>query len=154
MDQEFIIEGVSEEEYEQAGSKFVTFPPNAKVGDTKLIGVEVGLPDWDTPGQSLKFPITVTEEGPDTGKTDKISTGVSKESIWKLKEINRNVLGKDLEMKDGHPVFKPTEYVGKPAKGLYTYTAGKKGGVGEPVNYPKLTALYPADYEEEAEGLM
>lgn len=145
-EQEFVLDGVSVEDYEAAGSKFVTFPAGAKVGDTMLLNLELGLPDWDTPGQSLKFPVTITEEGQDQGKEDKISAGVSKEAIFKLKDFSRNVLGKDLEMKNGHPVFKPTEWVGKPAKGEYTMTEGKKGGVGERVVYPKLTSLYPADY--------
>ncbi len=157
-DQEFILP-VTEEEYDTAGSKFVTFAPGAKVGDSVFLNCETGMPDWDTPGKSLKFPITITEEGVDQGKEDKVSTGVDTKSIWKLKEIARNITGKDLEMKKGsdgknHPVLNPADYAGKPAVAHYQLIAGKKGGVGEEVVYPKLVELLAEGNKPVVEGLL
>jgi len=158
--QEFILP-VTEEEYESAGSKFVTFPPGSEVGASLFLHAELGMPDWDTPGKSLKFPVTITEMGPDNGKEDKISTGVDAKSIWKMKEICQNVLGKDLEMEAGadkkrHPKVTPTEYVGKPAVAHYQLIEGRKGGdpAGEKTVYPKLMALLPAGAKPSAESLM
>ncbi len=158
QEQEFILP-VTEEEYETAGSKFVTFPPGAKVGDSVFLDCEVGMPDWDTPGKSLKFPITITEEGADKGKEDKISTGVDSKSVWKLKEIARNVTGNDLAMKKGadgkvHPALNPANYAGKPAVAHYQLITGKKGGVGEEVQYPKLMEILPTGSKPKIEGLM
>jgi hypothetical protein len=159
-EQEFILP-VTEEEYEAGGSKFITFPPGAKVGDVQYREVECGMPDWDTPGKSLKFPISVTEEGVDKGKEEKISTGVDSKSVWKLKEIQQAVLGEPLEMKAGadgkkHPVFKPAEYAGKPAVGVWTMQKGYKGGdpSAEEVLYPKLTGILPAGSKPQTESLM
>ena len=159
LEQEFILGEVTEEQYEKAGSKFVTFPPGSKVGDDLFLTCEVGMPDWDTPGKSIKFPITITEEGIDYGKEDKISTGVDTKAIWKLKEIHKNVVGGDLEMKVGadkvkHPVLKPSAYAGKEAIAHYQLIAGKKGGVGEEVVYPKLLELLPPGSKPAAESLM
>jgi hypothetical protein len=152
---------VTEEEYESAGSKFVTFPVGAKKGDNLYLDCTIGMPDWDTPGKSLKFPIAIVEEGVDQGKEDKLSTGVDTKSIWKLKEIARNVLGKDLAMTKGaddknHPVVNPTEYVGKAAVAHYQMLEGRKGGLetGEPVMYPKLIALLPAGEKPSVESLL
>jgi len=157
-DQEFILP-VTEEEYETAGSKFVTFPAGAKIGDDLYLDAELGMPDWDTPGKSLKFPVTVVEEGPDKGKEDKISTGVDTKSIWKLKEIARNVLGTDLAMKPGadgknHPALNPADYAGKPAVAHYQMIKGVNQQSGAETIYPKLMALLPAGEKPVTESLM
>ena len=141
-DQEFILP-VTEEEYETAGSKFVTMPVGAKIGDSAYFNAETGMPDWDTPGKSLKFPVTITEAGPDEGKQDKISTGVDTKSIWKLKEIHRAVVGGDLEMKKGgdgkmHPVFKPAIYAGKKTVAHYQMIEGENQTTHVKTVYPKL----------------
>ena len=159
-DQEFILP-VTEEEYEAGGSKFIAFPPGAKVGDIQYRAIECSMPDWDTPGRSLKFPVVVTEDGPDKGKEEKISTGVDSKSVWKLKEIQQAVLGTPLEMKAGadgkkHPVFKPTDYVGKVAVGIWEMQKGYKGGDSnaEAVYYPKLVQLMPEGSKPSSESLM
>lgn len=151
---------VTEDEYRTAGSKFVTFPPEAKVGDVQFRAVEVGMVDWDTPGKSMKCPIKVTEEGPDQGKEDKISFGVDSKGVWKAKEIYLAVTGADIPMKDGadgnkHPFIDPMALVGKAAVGCWVFQKGYKGGdpaQGE-VTYPKLTSLHPAGYQPEATSL-
>jgi len=152
---------VTEEEYESAGSKFVTFPPGAQVGASLFLDCEVGMPDWDTPGKSLKFPINITEDGPDKGKEDKISTGVDSKSIWKLREIAVRVTGEELPMKKGsdgkqHPALNPMAFVGKPAVAHYQLIEGRKGGdpAGERTVYPKLIELLPAGEKPSVEGLM
>ena len=170
-EQEFILP-VTEEEYEAGGSKFIAFMDEAgnvvpsggwsrMVGAVNYRAVECGMPDWDTPGQSMKFPVTITDEGMDKGKEDKISTGVSSKSVWKLKEIHSAVIGGDLEMKSGadgkkHPVLKPTEYAGKAAVGVWEMQAGFKGGDEKAgaTYYPKLVQLLPAGSTPKTESLM
>ncbi len=169
---EIILSSVTEEEYELAGSKFMTFIDKdgkivqsgewkGHIGEDIYLEVESGMPDWDTPGKSLKFPITVVEEGPDKGKADKISTGVDSKSIWKLKEVVKALTGKDLQMKKGgdgkaHPVLNPTEFVGKPAIAHYQLIRGKKGGVAtaEDTIYHKLIELLPTGEKPNTESLM
>lgn len=153
-----ILPGVTEEEYDKAGSKFITFLPNAKVGDSVALDIEIGMADWDTPGQSMKIPVVVAEKGPDEGKEDKISFGVLPSGIWKGKEIYRAITGVDMPMRKGgdgvnHPVVDPMALAGKKAVGLWIIQEGKKGGVGELVTYPKLQAILPAGQKPTTEGL-
>ena len=146
-----IILPVTEEDYLKGG-KFVTFPPNAKVGDTLYRNIEIGMVDWDTPGVSMKVPVTVTDEGIDLGKEDKVSFGVKPGGIWKGREIHLAITGEEMPVKKGsdgrkHPSIDPMALVGKPAVGMWQMTSGKKGGVGETVTYPKLLAIFPAGYK-------
>jgi len=137
---------VSEKEYEIAGteynSKFVTFPEGSEVNSVQYRDVEIGQVDWDTPGQSIKFPVTVTEEGADEGKTDKLSCGVKPNAVWKLKETLCE-LGVEVKIVNGKPKFDTDELTGMAAVGVWTMQEGNKGGdpnAGK-VKYPKLTAL-------------
>ena len=133
---------VTAKEFESAGSKFITFPANAKVGDVQYRDVEVGQVDWDMPGHSIKFPVTVTEAGADEGKKDKISCGVKPEAVWKLKETLRE-LGVEVKIVNGKPKFDTDELTGMAVVGVWTMQEGYKGGdeTAEKVRYPKLTAL-------------
>jgi len=151
---------VSEEEYKKAGSKFVTFPPGAKVGDVEERDIEIGMVDWDTPGQSMKVPITVTEAGPDQHKEEKLSFGVDVKGIWKGKEIYFAITGKDMPMEKGadgkkHPVIDPMELAGKPAVGVWQMMSGHSGGVetNPVIFYPKLVSILPAGKKSKAESL-
>lgn len=146
-----ILPGITEEEYDKAGSKFITFPPGAKVGDITYLDIEIGMLDWDSPGVSMKVPVTVAEEGVDKGKEEKISFGVDVKGIWKGKEIFRAITGGDIPMKEGsdgarHPVIDPMALVGKPAIGMWQMMSGHKGGdpAAEEVTYPKLVSILPA----------
>ena len=58
MPEGFILD-VTPEEYEKAGSKFLA--PGLRL-------CEMGLPEWETPGQSIRFPFICVEEGVDSGK--------------------------------------------------------------------------------------
>lgn len=147
----------TEEEYQVAGSKFVTFPPGAKRGDKLELDIEMGFPDWETPESSYKFPVTVTEDGPDNGKEDKIVGGATAKGIWKTKDIVRAVTGKDMPMakdKEGkkHPVLVPDDIGGKPAVGLWQMQEGHKGGDpnAEIVLYPKLVSILPVGSKVES----
>jgi len=148
---------VTEEEWAKGGSKFVTIPPKLKVGDTFELDIEMGIPDWDTPGKSFKFPVTVTEAGPDEGKEDKISGGALPGKTWKVQETYRAVTGGDPPLakgKDGieRPRLIPSAIAGKPAVGVWTVSQGPKGGVpgAELVLYPKLTAILPPGSKVES----
>lgn len=160
MAPEFILDGLSEEEYQKAGSKFISFPPAAKVGDWEYRDIEIGMTDWDTPGVSMKVPITVTEEGPDQFKEEKISFGVDLKGIWKGKEIYRAITGEDMPMKAGadgkkHPVIDPMELAGRPAVGGWQLQQGYPGGDRSlpPVVYPKLVNILPAGSKPEVSDL-
>ena len=152
---EYILSDIGEKEYREAGSKFITFPPGAKAGDVEFREVEVGMLDWDTPGQSLKLPITVTEEGADFEKQEKLSFGVSSTAIWKGKEIYQNVAGKDMPFKNGKAVPNSDDLLGKPATGVWQLQKGHKGGDpdAEEVSYPKLVQLLPAGSKPRGEGI-
>ena len=148
----------TEEDYDKSGSKFVTFPPGAT---EVYLDIEVGLLDWEQPGQSMKLPVTITEEGPDKGKQEKISFGVSAKGIWKGKQIYEAVAGEGMPMKKGadgakHPAPDSEALLGKSAVGHWVLTSGFKGGDpnAEVVNYPKLQDIFPAGSKPTVEGLM
>ena len=158
QEQEFILD-VTEEEYESAGSKFITFLPGAKVGDVQYRDIECGMLDWDTPGKSMKIDISVTEEGIDYGKSEKISFGVNAAGIWKGKQIYLAITGENMPMKSGadgknHPAPKAMATAGKAAVGVWVMSEGKKGGVGDVVQYPKLQDILPAGSKPSTESLM
>lgn len=141
---EFVLP-VDEQEYEEstAGS-WITFDPDAPAGTVVLRPVEIGVVDWDNVGVSLKFPVTITE-GIDEGKQSKISAGVSKKAVFKIKRLYE-AIGVTPQLKDGHPVVKPSDFEGKKAIGVWVITEGTKGGIvgAEPVKYPKLEELRAA----------
>lgn len=154
---EFILP-VTEEEYQTAGSKFITFPPGAKVGDVEYRDIETGMLDWDTPNKSMKIEVVVTEEK-DNGKTEKISFGVDSKGIWKGKALYQAITGHEMPMKraaDGknHPAPSGMDTAGKSAVGVWIMNEGKKGGVGDTVYYPKLQDILPAGSKPNQESLM
>ncbi len=156
-----MIPGVTEEEYDTAGSKFITFPPGARVGDMEYRDIEIGMIDWDTPGRSMKVPVTITEEGVDKGKEDKVSFGVDIKGIWKGKEIYQAITGGDMPMSEGsdgkkHPVVEPMALVGKPAVGAWQIQEGFPGGdrTKPAVQYPKLISILPAGEKPKVETLL
>ena len=164
MTQDFTLPA-TEEEYLASSSKYPTFPPGAKVGDTLARTVEVIGFDWDTPGNSIKIEVQITEEGADKSKQDKISFGIeakkkdgSPGGLWKGRELYKNTTGEEMPMvedPDGtnHPKPDPMAVIGKTAEGVWIMQEGKKGGVGEPVIYPKLMNLLPAGSKPEGLGL-
>lgn len=159
MSPEFVLD-TTQEDFEKSTSKFITFDPSASPGTLYFKPVEMGMPDWDTAGVSLKFPVTVTEKGDDEGKEDKISAGVAANAVWKLKDILK-ALGVPVEMKKGadgktHPAFKSDDVAGKKAVGCWELIVGAKGGDPSKgtVKYPKLTSIYPEGYEPEVKELV
>jgi len=150
----------TEEKYEKAGSKFITFSPDDEPGKLYYKDIELDMPDWDTPGQSIKFPTRITEEGPDFGKEDKISAGVTSTGVWKLKDI-LNALDVTVEMRVGaekekHPVFTSEDVAGKQAVGVWQVQIGAKGGDVSKgtVKYPKLINIMPAGSKPAIEELV
>lgn len=138
---------VEQDTFEKAGSKFISFDPTAPIGTIIKLPVEMGMPDWDTPNVSIKFPVTIIGNGQDAGKTDKVAAGVGETGVWKLKEILA-ALECPLEMRQGtdgknRPVFKGEDVAGKNAMGVWEVQKGKKGGDpnAEDVVYPKLVGI-------------
>lgn len=151
---------ITEEEYETAGSKFVQFPAGAQMGDSIYLDVEVGMLDWDTPGKSMKLPVTITEEGTNNGKEEKISFGVTKDGIWKGKQIYLAITGHEMPMVDTPIGRSPRpdrlELAGKKAVGQWQLVEGKKqGGTGDSFPMAKLIDIRPAgDKPAPAESLL
>lgn len=140
---------VEQDEYEASGSKFITFDSSDPVGKTYKKPVEIGVVDWDTPGVSMKFPVTIIGNDIDAGKTDKLSAGVGTNAVWKLKDTLK-AIGAPVEMKQGaggkmFPVFKSEDCEGKKAMGVWEVQMGNKGGdpQAERIKYPKLVAFEP-----------
>lgn len=129
MSPEFILD-VTEEEYEKAGSKF------AEVGEHLS---EMGMPEWETPGLSIRFPFTIIEEGEDKGKESKLVAGVSKNALWKLKEVLK-AIGVAVTVKDGKPTFDSTSCVGKQFLTVWTLQKDtrtpEEGGTGGTYSKP------------------
>ena len=150
-----VLPGVTEDECNLAGSKFIAFPPGAKVGDTEFRDIEIGMVAWDTPGVSMKVPAVVTEDGPDKGKEEKISFGVTKTGIWKGKEIIQAITGEDMPIVNGHPEVPVQLMMGKPAVGMWQMQEGHKGGdpSAEVINYPKLVSILASGSKPKVEGL-
>ena len=139
---EFAATGVSEAEYEQAGSKFIDIPH----GQTELaLRCEVHNFDWDTPGKSFKFEVTVIESGANLGKKEKISGGAQPDGIFSTKRYYQAISGKDIPIKKGHPTPNTDDLIGKQVMGLWKRKRGPKGGVqgAEIVEFVKLEDLFP-----------
>jgi len=138
---------ISEKEYKEAGSKFITIPPGTGgkevIGDTIALDLECGMPDWDTPGRSIKFPVKVTEkDSVDYGKADKISCGVGTDAIWKLKEVARGFgLEKAVSFSAGKPELDADAFVGAKARGIWVRVESNT----EPAFlFAKLQSIVPA----------
>lgn len=154
---------ITKEEYDTAGSKFITFPPGnpaKQVGNFEYREIECGMIDWETPGKSMKLPVTVTEEGSDFGKEDKVSFGVDKKGIWKGKELYEAVTGKPMPVRKGvdgkqHPYIDPMAVVGKMAIGAWQMQKGYPGGdqTQAPTYYPKLVNILKPGEKPVVESL-
>jgi len=146
---------VTEKQWKEAGSKFITFPPDAQIGDVEFRSIELGMPDWDTPDVSIKFPVVVTQEGIDKDKRDKISCGVGTTAVWKLKGILGN-LGVPYKMVGNKVAFDTDLVTGKAAVGVWTFQEGTKGGVpgGEKTKYPKLTDILSEGSRPQTETIL
>lgn len=149
----FIID-VPKEEYDKSGSKFITFSADDPVGKKYYHQIEMDMPDWDTPGVSLKFPVRITD-GTDKDHEDKISCGVSVKAVWKLKEVLKalGVSVSSVKGQDGilHPVFDSNDVAGQKAVGCWEIQEGNKGGdlKAEKTKYPKLVSIYPSGYDPD-----
>jgi len=142
---DFILD-VTPEEFDSAGSKF------AKAG---LRLAELGMPEWETPGQSIRFPFIIVEEGADNMKDGKLVAGVSKAAMWKLKEILSAAGVPTAKTADGKVTFDKAAVVGKQVKILYTNEVDSRspeeGGKG--TKYTKASAAYPVDATDESLGI-
>ncbi len=145
MPEGFILD-VSPEEYEKAGSKF------AQVG---LHLAEMGMPEWETEGQSIRFPFIIIEEGADNSKEGKLVTGIGKTALWKIKEILSAIDVPVKKTKDGKVSFDNNACVGAQFKVLYIEQVDSRspeeGGKG--TKYTKATSAYPVTATNESLGI-
>lgn len=145
MTEEFILD-VSPEEYDSSGSKF------ASAG---LHTAELGLPEWETVGSSIRFPFIIVEDGADKGRDGKIVAGISKKAIWKMKEILEAAGVPTTKTADGKVTFDKNAVVGKKVKILYTKEvdtrSAEEGGTG--TEYTKASAAYPESTTSESLGI-
>jgi len=141
----FVLD-VSPEDMEKAGSKFAA--PGLHLS-------EMGMPEWETPGQSIRFPFTIIEEGTDNGKESKLVAGISPSALWKLKEILKAVGVPYKKTAGGKVAFNHMEMVGKQFMSLWTKQKDSRpveeGGKG--TEYTKPTAAYPVGTKEEDLGI-
>ena len=148
---EGLMTGTSQEEYNLAGSKFITILPG-KSG--VYLAVELGVQGWDTPGHSIGLEVTVTEPGENFGKVDKLSYGVKSNAIWKGKDIYR-ALDKEMPSVDGQMAPGPTDLAGLAAVGFWKKEHGHKGGDPEAdiVEYSKLVSILPVGSQPATLGV-
>jgi len=144
-DDGFVLD-VDQEDYDKAGSKFAL--PGLHIS-------EMGMPEWETPGKSIKFPFTIVEDGVDKDKKGKIVCGISKEALWKLKETLTAVGEEVKTTPEGKISFNHMAIAGKRFKSLWTKQKDSRsveeGGKG--TEYTKPTAAYPLDTTEEDLGI-
>ena len=142
---QFILD-VTPEEYEKAVSKFAR--PGLRLS-------ELGLPEWETPGRSIRFPFIIVEEGIDNGKENKLVAGVSKDATFKTKEILGAASVPTSTTAEGKVTFDKNAVVGKQIKVLYVKAVDtrkpEEGGTG--TEYTKPTRAYPPDTTDESLGI-
>lgn len=156
----FVLD-VTQEEFEKAGGKWITFNQNDPPGKLYFHEIELDMPDWDNVGVSLKFPVRIVgKDDIDAGKEDKLSAGVSPAAVWKLKDIMKE-LDVALVMQKGadgkkHPVFNSDDVAGKQAVGCWEIQVGSKGGdpTQGQTKYPKLTMIYRQGYKPVVQALV
>ena len=130
----------SKKVWETSGSKFLDMPAGAKKGDLLVRKVELGAIDWDTPEQSIKFPVTVIQPGADEGKKDKLSCGVGENAVWKLKGIC-NKLGIPIKFINGKVSINTDGFEGKEMYGTWIVETGINQSTQNEFLMPKLNDL-------------
>ena len=129
---EFVLDGVTAEEYEKSSSKF------AAVG--KHLS-EAGAIYWKTPQQTIGIPFTIIEDGPDHGKTGEFFCSVLPKGVWKTKQI-LEALGVTVSTKNVNgvkrPMFDANEIPGKQFFSVWTEQVDtrspEEGGKGSKYN--------------------
>jgi hypothetical protein len=142
---------VTQEEYEKAGSKFISGVGGAKLGDVFYRNIETGTLDWETAGSSMKLPTTIID-GVDKGHEEKISFGVKADSIWKAKDIFKAVTGKDMPLnaKTKRPYIPDKALDGKKAVGMWQMVENQTASKATMPIYPKLVSIMPAGFKADA----
>ena len=135
---------VSQEQFESAGSKFISLAPGKTEG---FFDIECDVIDWKTPGVSLMLPVTITEEGINNGKADNFYMGVSPEAVFKTKET-LTVLGIPVTFVKGKPNFDSEKSGGKKAVGHWVQEeVDSIKNPGTKIKMVKLQDIYPAGYK-------
>ena len=131
---------VSEEEMEASSSKF------AAAG---LHVSECTAVTWKQAGVSLQWDFEITD-GIDAGKTGTLYTGVTKDAVWKTKEMLK-ALGVEYAVVDGQVQFKAGECAGKKFQSVWTEQVDtrtpEEGGKGSRYTKPTGAASLDAKIE-------
>jgi hypothetical protein len=164
---EYIISDVTEEDYDQASSGFVSIPPRdaskgLQAGDSVVLEIETGPAVWKVAGKSLTVPVTVTSKGENFGKTTEIYPGVTHDpskkadalSILKALCKNLGVEKKVITFNDRKQmVIKPNGFEGGKGKGRFiaTWTVPQESGKN-PSLVAKLSTvdIFPMSYGASA----
>ena len=95
IDPEYVINDVSQEDYEQASGGFVDIPfkkgESPQEGDNIMLEIIAGKGEWKTPNVSMLVKLTVVSPGVNKGKTVEIYPGVSSGALGILKTLCKNL---------------------------------------------------------------
>lgn len=130
-----ILIPVSKDEFEKAGSKFVTAGTHP---------IECTSCGWKTEGKSLAWSVIVTEEGSDKDKEAQLFTGIGKDALFKTKAV-LNAFDIPYKFGKNGVSFDPSAAAGKTATGLWTVAKDERtpGEGGKGTTYTKLTDILP-----------
>lgn len=135
-----LILNTSYKDYKESGNKFIEIPAGLSRGDSFAMQVKIGMVDWDTPGKSLKFPVTVISDGANKDKADKLAVGVAKNAIWKLNNL-AGQLGFEVGNEGGKVAIDTDSLVNTEAWGIWTVEEGVSQRDGTTFDMAKLNNL-------------
>lgn len=150
--------GYTQKEHNELGSKFIVLPIDPATGKGQLGAVvireiECGMPDWYTPGTSLKFPVKVVEDGVDKGKEYDYYAGIAAKAAFKLEEAAAAFGVPEAISFDekGKAQIDTDLFPGKHAKGVWV---GRETNAEPPSVIAKLESIIPVASSSVTEELI
>ncbi len=146
-DRVFMLD-VDEQEYDQITSKFIVIPPGKdgieREGDNIVLLCEAGMADWKTPGQSLKVPLTVIEEGINQNKQIEWYPGIKANAMSVTKPALQafGIEDKVIVRRNGKVGINPAAFIGARAKVTFKREMSNKGNLRSVID---STKFYPAN---------
>lgn len=146
---------VDEQEYDAVTSKYIVIPPGKSgveaEGDSIVLTVEAGMAEWKTPGQSLRVPLTVTEEGINKNKTIDWFLGVKKDAMSVTKPALQSfgIENKVIVKRDGKIGINPAGFVGAQARATIKREMSNKGNLRSVLDSTKFFPIKTDTQEAE-----